>query len=295
MVDEQKLARWIGPSSDTEQEKQERTERMLREAIASHRPFDDCGLTIYAKGSYANNTNVKADSDVDVAIQCTDVVYWEEESAGNHNRGSAYEGTWSPARLRSEVLAALEARFTTDVDSSGSVAIRVNSSSARVEADVVPCFSYKYYFDSGSVREGTKIFPKSGSGFSNYPAQQLKYGRQKNIDTNHAYKKVVRILKRTANEMERDGSHREVPSYLVESLVFNCRNKLFAEDTWTSRVRNVLVAIHSGTEGAEPTSSSERWVEANDCLYLFHSGQKWTRQASREFAAAAWSYWGYDE
>lgn len=60
---EDKLSGWTGPSSTTEQEKQERTERMIREAVKEYPAFDGVDLDIYAKGSYANNTNVKADSD----------------------------------------------------------------------------------------------------------------------------------------------------------------------------------------------------------------------------------------
>jgi tRNA nucleotidyltransferase (CCA-adding enzyme) len=63
---EDKLAAWTRPSSDTEQDKQDRTERMIRQAIDSHAAFSNCSLKVYAKGSYANNTNVRSDSDVDI-------------------------------------------------------------------------------------------------------------------------------------------------------------------------------------------------------------------------------------
>jgi tRNA nucleotidyltransferase (CCA-adding enzyme) len=43
---------------------------MIREAVKEHSVFDGVDLDVYAKGSYANNTNVKADSDVDIAVQC---------------------------------------------------------------------------------------------------------------------------------------------------------------------------------------------------------------------------------
>jgi hypothetical protein len=75
MALEETLQCWTGPSSATEQEKQNRTERMVREAIAAHPGFKDCSLLIYTKGSYPNNTNVVTDSDVDVAVQCRDVLY----------------------------------------------------------------------------------------------------------------------------------------------------------------------------------------------------------------------------
>src|SRR6266404_8853729 len=87
MTPEDTLAGWTAPSSDTEQEKQERTERMIREAVAAHKPFAQSRLNIYAKGSYANNTNVRADSDVDVAVECTEAVYWDQEKPGLYQIG----------------------------------------------------------------------------------------------------------------------------------------------------------------------------------------------------------------
>lgn len=120
---EQQLAGWTGPSSATEQEKQERTERMIREAVAAHAPFKECSLSVYAKGSYPNNTNVRTDSDVDIAVQCSDVLYWEEHSPGAHPPGTSYTGPWTPSKLRAEVVTALVAKFGDQVDTRGTTAI----------------------------------------------------------------------------------------------------------------------------------------------------------------------------
>ena len=53
MISEDTLAGWTGPSSATEEDMQDRTERMIREAVDEHTAFDDCELRIFAKGSYA--------------------------------------------------------------------------------------------------------------------------------------------------------------------------------------------------------------------------------------------------
>ena len=115
MITEEKLAGWTGPSSPTEKEKQERTERMIREAINEHDGFDGYrnDFSINANGSYANNTNVKSDSDVDVVVECRDVCYWQEHdpAKGGHPSGNPYTGPWSPDKLRKEVAAALEKKF----------------------------------------------------------------------------------------------------------------------------------------------------------------------------------------
>lgn len=290
---EDRLRGWTGPSSPTEQDKQDRTERMIREAVKEYPAFDGVDLAVYAKGSYANNTNVKSDSDVDIAVQCGECIYWEEATKGAHPSSSGYAGIWTPARLRSELEAALKKKFPGQVDTSGSTAFRIHSGSARVDADVVPCFDYRYYFSASSYREGAKVFKKDGDSLINYPAQQLANGRAKNSRTNQYYKKAVRIMKRVENAMVVAGDHGEVPSFFVECLVYNCPDKVFLEPTWTQTIREVIVHIWNGLEGAEPADESERWLEVNECKYLFHAAQAWTRADGREFAKAAWNYLGY--
>lgn len=268
---------------------------MVRGAVKEHAPFVDCSLKVYAKGSYANNTNVQTDSDVDIGVQCQEVMYWEEEKAGVRTGGTPYEGPWTPTKLRSELRSALVAKFGSDaVDDSGSTAFTIRSSSARVDADVVPCFDYRYYFESGGHRDGCKVFPTTGSSFVNYPDQQLSKGNAKNNRTGTLYKKAVRVMKRTENAMVADGAHREVPSFVIECLVYNCPDSVFARSTWTDRVSGILVHVWEGLQGdREPTNDDDRWLEVNECKYLFHSRQKWTRKDGRDFAYAAWNYLGY--
>jgi hypothetical protein len=287
---EDQLVKWTAPSSDTEKDKQDRTERMIREAIKSHEPFNGCSLRVYAKGSYANNTNVRADSDVDIAVECTDVLYWEESENGIYTPGESYKGVWTPAKFRAELVSAMKARFSTQVDCSGSTAIQINSSSARLDADVVPCFSFRYHMKTGS-RDGTKIFKTDGSNIVNYPAQQLENGVAKNKQTGYYYKKGARLLKRIENNMASDGVFCELPSFFIECLAYNCPNTVYTCSTWTERLRGMLVHIWEQLQGEEPDTG--RWVEANECFYLFHSGQEWSRKDGREFAKAAWNYFGF--
>jgi hypothetical protein len=62
------LATASGPASPTEEQERDRTEARIRDAI---RGSDDLpgSVQIYAKGSYANGTNVRRDADVDVAVE----------------------------------------------------------------------------------------------------------------------------------------------------------------------------------------------------------------------------------
>jgi len=263
---------------------------MIREAIDAHVPINDCSLKVFAKGSYANNTNVRTDSDVDIAVQCTDCQYWGESKKGNHPSREPYKGIWTPEKLRVELLAAMHTKFPNQVDSSGSTAIQINSSSARVDADVVPCFSYRYYMKNGT-RDGTKIFKTDGSSIVNYPVQQMENGTAKNKATGYSYKKGARLLKRIENTMAADEAFRELPSFFMECLAYNCPDDVFSHSTWTERLRAMLFYIWDNLQGDEPVEG--RWLEVNECFFLFHSDQKWTRKDGREFAKAAWNYFGF--
>jgi len=291
MITEAVLSTWTAPSSDSEKDKQDRAERMIRQAIDEHDPFKSCSLKVYAKGSYANNTNVRSDSDVDIAVECTDALYWEEEEKGNRQVSTEpYKGIWTPTKLRAELVLAMQKKFPNQVDTSGVTAIQINANSARVNADVVPCFSYRYYMRHGN-RDGTKIFKTDGKSIVNYPLKQIKHGRDKNNRTNYNYKKCVRILKRIENAMAKEAKFKELPSYFIECLAYNCPDYIFTRDTWSQTLREILIFIYNALEGDEP--SEERWVEVNECFYLFHSQQKWNRQDGRAFAHAAWNYCGF--
>ena len=294
MTTEEQLHGWTGPSSDTERDKQERTERMIREAIEAHDAFDGYKFSVYAKGSYANQTNVRSDSDVDIVVHCHECVYWAEESPGARPASTSYSGPWTPTKLRAEVKAALRAKFGEQVDDSGSTAIVVRSSSARIDADVVPSLTYRYYFASGGSRDGTRVFRKNGSWLNNFPAQHLAEGNRKNTATNTYFKQAVRILKRVENLMLTNDVHREVPSYFVECLVYNCPTDVLLWTTWTDTIRGVLFHIWDELQGdTEPSETDDRWLEVSRCKYLFSSAQKWSRKDGRDFAKAAWNYLGF--
>ena len=129
------LSQWIKPSSDTEQDQQDRAERMVRAAIGAHESIDVAKVLIYTKGSYPNNTNVRRDSDVDVVVERQDCIYIDHLPGVTPPSSPAkpYSGTWTPASWRREVKAALFNHFGgTAVDSSGKIAINVSAVAAAV-------------------------------------------------------------------------------------------------------------------------------------------------------------------
>ena len=59
---------WCKPASKTESQKCENALRMIKDAIRESDELKEMNIQIVPKGSYHNNTNVRLNSDVDIAV-----------------------------------------------------------------------------------------------------------------------------------------------------------------------------------------------------------------------------------
>ena len=291
------LRRWVMPSSDYEKEKQDRALRMVKSAIDAWPAFADVSYRIYAKGSYANNTNVRLDSDVDIAVQNRECFYYDyngcEKTPGEEV--SRYEGKWTPELWRAEILAALEAKFPNEISGSGTVAITIDEhDGTRPDIDVVPSFDYVRYDSSDKARQhkGSKVFPRSGSSIVNYPNQQLERGTAKNGRTNARYKKFVRALKSAENRLVQDGAITDLPSYFMECLVWNVpASVLDTGENLADGFKAVLVWLWDALKDDNYVRTD--WEEPNGLKYLFYGGAKWSPADAQSLVLATWQYLDY--
>src|SRR4051812_2167674 len=65
------------PPSENENDKRERTENEIRDALANYEGLQGRPYSVYAKGSYANNTNVRLNYDVDIAVEYRGFFYYD--------------------------------------------------------------------------------------------------------------------------------------------------------------------------------------------------------------------------
>ncbi len=73
---EQTLDNWRKQASDTEEQRISNAISMIKDAIKSSEDLKDKDIEIFVQGSYANNTNVRIDSDVDVCIMLKDTFFF---------------------------------------------------------------------------------------------------------------------------------------------------------------------------------------------------------------------------
>lgn len=266
------LATASGPASPTEEQERDRTEARIRDAI---RGSDDLPESVrsYAKGSYANGTNVRRDADVDVAVE------WNN-SARVHTWGKTSNMT--PAELgytpvedpmtkqdfRSLVEKALIAAFGAGpVDTTPDKCIGVAAGNSTLDADVVPCFALRRYDAPGVYHAGHRIFPKSGSHVDNFPQQNYDNGVTKNDQTSKRYKQIVRCVKRVEGELFDEGAiPRDYPGYLIECLVYNVPNDHFGHTKRYDDMRAVLAWLWNNLRDENVYNE---WTEPSDLKWLF--------------------------
>jgi hypothetical protein len=251
-------------------------------------------VRVFAKGSFKNNTNVRRDSDVDVAVEYQGLIKVEYADGANfsHTDLEPYSGVFKDAGVaafKAAVGRAMRRAFGAGaVDGSGNRVFKVREGSRSLAADVVPCTTYRYYWPSGEYRQGIELIldRSDGKRHYNYPEQHYNNGIQKNLRTSKRFKRTVRILKNIEGQLVAVGEMPEVPSYFMECLAYNVPEYVFKDTkTWREIARNVCAEIWGYAK--EPEPSSGRWLEVNGFKWLFHLDQRWTREDARDFATMA--------
>jgi hypothetical protein len=291
---------WSKPSSDTEEQKCENAERMIRDAIKASSLLAGKNIEIFPQGSYRNNTNVRQDSDVDICVRCMDVFFYDIPDKVGFTREDAgiSDASYTYSQFKNEIGQALVAKFGGQAVRRGNKAFDVHANSYRVDADVVSCFEHRRYTYRGqdgryNYLSGAEFRPDNGGSIINWPQQNYENGVIKNKATGNRFKYITRVLKRLRNEMEEMGISAAEPisSYLIECLVWNAPNEGFGHDQYTDDVRYVLGYIFNETRSDD---NCREWGEVNELKYLFCPSQPWTREQAHAFLNAAWNHIGFE-
>ena len=101
---------WSKPSSDTEEQKCENAERMIRDSIKESSSLADKNIEIFPQGSYRNNTNVRQDSDVDICVRCLDVIFTDFSMASGFSIEDVglVDADYTYSQFKNELANALE-------------------------------------------------------------------------------------------------------------------------------------------------------------------------------------------
>lgn len=257
---EEQLKRYAAPLSDTENQKCLHAIKEIRDALKKmgyssdtdsvlplesdtyaysttlKKTYSKEEIQIFIQGSYANNTCVRGESDVDIAIIRRDMY----EYAFGKNFAPFVEGFKKKMEgkiFKDNVEMVLRCKFSGSVHRKNK-SIKVDGNTYRKQADTVPSFAMRYYSKSeennySDFIEGITIYADDGEIINNFPKQHISNGKAKNVRTNYYYKKMVRIMKKMRYEMQKYyySSANEVSSFGLESLLWNLPDDIFRKYT----------------------------------------------------------------
>lgn len=232
---------------------------------------------VFLQGSYCNDSNIYAESDVDTVIRLDSIFYYDtsalapaELAAFNAKLVSA---TYSYATFKTEAVAALQAAFGRGAVNVDQRAVKIKADGNRRSADVIVAAQYRKFRSAGLVagilagvaspdyEQGIWFSTSDGKPIVNYPQQHSANCTAKHQATNSKFKPMVRIVKNMRRKLVLDGvlDAKCAPSYFIEGLLYNVPNDQFRgtyADTFVAAMRWLLAADRA------------KWICANHQYFL---------------------------
>ncbi|GAA4321097.1 hypothetical protein GCM10023149_20740 [Mucilaginibacter gynuensis] len=287
---EETFNNWRMPPSTSEQDKLDNSLRLVREAIREDPVLSKKSIEIFAQGSYANDTNVRLNSDIDVNVRLSDTVFTHVPNGETSEDYGYKDSSYSFATFKSEVQSALIRKFGVGNITRNDKCITVKESPTRVVTDVVPTFKYNRHDSRTTLHVGAKFITDKGIPVICYPLQHIENGKAKNARTQKRFKRVTRLYRRIRYKMIDDkvAVSDNITSFLLECLVWNVPDRIFNnDDTWTERLRQSIIYLFENTK--EDSQCSD-WGEVSELLYLFSGNRKWSRADVNKYLVQMWNY-----
>ena len=289
---ESQLEGFTKPISDSEEQRCKNMINMIRDAIENYyNQTNDYKMRvdnyeIFLQGSYANNTNVKQNSDVDICVMYKNVFRYAMPK-GLTLDSKYSDATFTYMELRNNIKQALIKKFGKDRVIDKNKSIRILSNTNTTDADVVVAFQYRYYTSQDSYKEGIAYTALDGTNVINYPKIHIENGNKKNNATNHMYKKMVRIFKKIMYNMQDDNilASKEVKGFVLECMCYNYPNDKLYQHIETKYTDNLKKMIDYYIE-----NSMNLWKEVNEIKWLFGMEKNKDEKFYKDFISAMKRY-----
>jgi len=262
---------------------------------ASSTPYCDKNFKVFLQGSYGNDTNIYAESDVDIVIRLDDCFQSdlsqladEEKEAYNTSFPNA---TYTHVDFKRDVLSVLLNQYG-DAVTPGHKAIVVDANGSRRKSDVIVAIQFRRYFKFRSLNdsefvEGICFWNDKGERIVNYPKQHSANLTTKHQQASKWLKPLARVFKNMRGRMIDDGLIKTgvAPSYYIEGLLYNLPNEKLG-----SSFKNCVV---NTLNWYQREASKIDLVCANEQYYLLRDGTHtcWTQTDCDEFVEAAAKLW----
>jgi hypothetical protein len=257
--------------------------------------YADKSFEVFLQGSYGNDTNIYAESDVDIVIR-TDSIYYYDTSALNPQQLQTFNAsliapTFSYWDFKNQVVQGLQKSFGQNDVKPGEKAVKIKASGNRRSSDVIVATELRRY-SSGTYGpqyvSGICFFTSGGTRIANYPKLHSANLTTKYQATDQRFKLMVRILKNMRSKLVDDGvlASGSAPSYFIEGLLYNVPNDRFGKsygDTFAAVFNWILSADRtkfvtpSGQHYLARNGALECWACANCNGFIDEVVKLWNR------------------
>lgn len=261
----------------------------IKEAL-EHRsaPYASGRFSVFLQGSYGNDTNVRAESDVDIVI-CSEELFHYNIAGLTAGDVQLFHKNFAPATyfyeaFQGEVAGWLAKCFGSDFRL-GNKAIEIAARGHRRKADILIANEFRLYRSNGftplSYKSGVRFVTGDRQPIVNYPKQHSENLTARHQASNEWLKPTIRIFKNMRNRLVNDGviERAVAPSYFIEGMlanvpqghlrhsyadaVVNSVNWLLASDLSGARcVNGIHPLLGNGTATSWPYANKDAFLRA---------------------------------
>jgi len=292
-IPESQLETWSHQGSITQSSSTYNTIKSVLEAKTT--PYASKNFEVFLQGSYGNDTNIYAESDVDIVVRLDDCFQSDLSNLIDAEKAaykSAFrDATYTHVDFKRDVVSVLTEQYGTAVKA-GDKAIAIDASGSRRKADVIVAIQFRRYFKFRSSSdfedvEGICFWNGKGELIANYPKKHSANLTMKHQGTSKWFKPMARVFKNMRSRMVDDGMIKAgiVPSYYIEGLLYNVPNEKLIS-SYQDCVVNTL-------NWYRQEASKTDLVCANEQYYLLRDGYHtcWNQSNCDAFVEAAVRLW----
>jgi hypothetical protein len=257
--------------------------------------YADKSYNVFLQGSYGNDTNIYAESDVDTVIRLNSTFRYNVDNLSPDQQVAfrqTFGGTpsYTFGEFKQGVITRLSNAFGTGNVKLGNKAINIKASGSRRSSDVVACYEYRRYIRFFSLDDYEYIpgiiFPTvSGGEIINFLKPHSDNCTTKHQATATCYKPMVRIVKNMRSRLVEENTITKdmAPSYYIEGLLYNVPNDKFG-GTYGDTFCNCINWLMQ-TDRAKLKCANERY------LLLGNSNVQWSSDKCDRFLNALVRLW----
>jgi hypothetical protein len=292
-IPESQLETWSHQGSITQSSNTYNSIKNILEASTT--PYAAKNFKVFLQGSYGNDTNIYAESDVDIVIRLDDCFQsdltdlTEEEKVAY--KSAFPDATYTHVDFKQDVLSVLTKQYGSAV-TAGDKAIAIDANGSRRKADVIVAIQFRRYFkfrssSDSSYVEGICFWNGKGERIANYPKQHAANLTTKHQSSSKWMKPMARVFKNMRSRMVDDGLIKSglAPSYYIEGLLYNVPNGKLAA-SYQDCVVNTLNWYLQEANKVDLVCANEQYYLLRD-----NSHTCWPQASCDAFAEAASKLW----